>query len=216
MSAAAVVLFPAVAGVNDYIRGIAAGLRAEGYGVQVVDYYEGGAPPDLSTPQKIGAAVAALDDGRVLESAGRAVAAVLRAGAETGRIGALGYCIGGTYAMLAGCTLGGIGAVANYYGSVRYTALSQNKPASPLDRIGELGAPMIAHYGGADRFVPPADVDALEQALQEAGRTYELFRYAGAPHAFDEDFRPAYRPVAAAESRARTLGFFNWYLRNRK
>jgi dienelactone hydrolase len=213
---AAIVLFPAIAGVNDYVRRRAEQLAAEGYAVQTVDYFSGKAP-DVSTPQKIGAALAALSDTQVLERAREAVAALhALPGVEPSRIGAMGYCVGGMYAMLAAADGSGIAAVANYYGTVRYAALSANKPVSPLERVGELRAPMIAHYGTADRFVPQADVAALENALDAAGKPYELFRYGGAPHAFDEDFRPAYRPVAAAEAWTRTLGFFNWYLRNRK
>jgi carboxymethylenebutenolidase len=207
-----IVLLPAIAGVNDYIRGVRSRLEQAGWKVETVNYFGGRAAPDLSTPQAIRDAVDGVNDAQVLQQAEDAARALRARGA--GPVGALGYCIGGGYALLAGCEVDGIAAVANYYGGLRYASLSANKPASPLDRAATLRAPMIAHYGSADRFVPPADVAALEAVLDHNQCSYELFRYAGAPHAFDEEFRPAYRPVASAEAWTRTLTFLRWYLRS--
>lgn len=217
-AAPGVLLLPAIAGVNEYIRRVAARLSGQGYAVQAVDYHaEAGRPPDLSTPAAILQAVASLSEAAVLEAAARALDGLRRRpGVDSGRIAVLGFCIGGTYAMLSGCTLDGVAAVVNYYGSVRNAADGKGNGIAPLERVAQLRAPLLSHYGTADRFVPAADVDALEHALDAAGRVHEIFRYGGAPHAFDEDFRPAYRPVAAQEAWARTLNFINWYTRNPK
>lgn len=201
MTSGGVVVLPAIAGLNDYIGKRVAALEARRFAVETVDYYGPSGPPDLSTPERIGAAVATLDGRAIVEGARAAVARLQARGVE--RVGVLGFCIGGTYAMLAGSGVETVSAVVNYYGSV--------PPA--LDRIGELNAPMIAHYGTEDRFVPCGEVDALERALRESGKIYELFRYGGAPHAFDEDFRAAYRPVAAREAWTRSLVFLDWYLK---
>lgn len=217
-AAPAVVLLPAIAGVNEYVRRVAGRLAGSGYAVQTVDYFaDAGGPPDVSTPEKIARAVAGLSDVAVLQSVRGAFGSLQRRrDVDPARIALMGFCIGGAYAMLAACELDGIAVVVNYYGSVRYTTLSGNKPVSPIDRVPDLRAPMIAHYGTADRFVPEPDVDLLEQALNGAGKSHELFRYGGAPHAFDEDFRPAYRPVAAREAWSRTLTFMDWYTRNQQ
>jgi len=206
-----IVLLPAIAGVNDYIRGVERRLGAAGWETEMVDYFADGPTPDLSSPQRILEAVAQVDDGRVLQQVAEAMEKLRSHGVQA--VGALGYCIGGGYALLAGARIEGLSAVANYYGGLRYAQLSRQKPVSPLDEVAALRVPMIAHYGNADRFVPPAHVDALESALDEAGKTFELFRYAGAPHAFDEDFRSAFRPVASGEAWGRTTTFLDWYVR---
>jgi carboxymethylenebutenolidase len=205
------VLLPAIAGVNEYIRGVRRRFELEGWAVETVDYFAGSAVPDLSTPQKILAAVEQVNDERVLEQTQAAVRRLQSRGAH--EVGVIGYCIGGSYAMLAACTVEGIKAVANYYGGIRYAKPSPDKPVSPLEKAAAITVPMIAHYGMADRFVPPADVNALEAVLDETGCTFELFRYAGAPHAFDESSRPAYRPVASREAWSRTTAFLDWYVR---
>lgn len=206
-----IVVLPAIAGVNDYIRAVERRLQEAGCRTDTVDYFEGGAPPDLSSPQKILAAVDQVDDGRVLQQVRAAVQRLKSAGAAG--IGVLGFCIGGSYAVMAGCQVDGLSAAANYYGGLRYPSPSIRKPVAPLEQVPALRVPLISHYGTVDRFVPPDDIAALENTLDAHGRSFELYRYSGAPHAFDEDFRPAYRPAAAREAWLRTMTYLNWYLR---
>jgi dienelactone hydrolase len=213
---AALLLLPAVAGVNDYIWRTAQRLNDHGYGVAVLDYYARvGGPPDVSTPEKIGKAVAALADPLVLDDLASAVAAVRDTpNVDSERVGTLGFCIGGMYAMLGACGGTTLKAAVNYYGSIRYTETSANKPRSPLDRISELSAPLLGHFGTYDRLISGTDIDDLERTLQSNAKPYELFRYHGAPHAFDEDFRPAvFRPAAARYAWRHTLAFLDWHLR---
>jgi acetyl esterase/lipase len=91
--------------------------------------------------------------------------------------------------------------------SVCHERCKKNTPVSPLDGIGALRAPKVALDGTSDRFVPASELQTLDQALQTAGKPYELFRYCSAPDAFDEDFGPAHRPVAEREAGQRTLPF---------
>jgi dienelactone hydrolase len=212
---AAVLLLPAIAGVNDYIRRVSKRLNDVGYAVLTLDYYaREGAPPDVTTPDRIGAAVAALSDARVISDAALAFDALRRQPhIDAERVGALGFCIGGMYAFLAGCEPWAPKASVDYYGAVRYDRLTPEKPHSPLDKILELRSPLLGHFGTYDRLIAAADIDEFEHELQAAGKSYELFRYRGAPHAFDEDFRPAvFRPVAAQLAWHRTIAFLEWHL----
>ncbi|MEM8985149.1 MAG: dienelactone hydrolase family protein [Pseudomonadota bacterium] len=213
-----VVLAPAIAGVNEYVLQTADRLAAAGYATLLVDYYaREGAAPDISSPQKIGEAVAALSDPRSLSDIAYA-ADHLRAesGVNADRIGSFGFCIGGMYAYLAGCEGIGLKACVDYYGAIQYSETSETKPASPLDRAGELDAPLLCHFGDFDRLISASDRDAFAAALQENQKPYEMFVYHGAPHAFDEDFRaPVYRPAASADAWRRSLAFLDWNLKNR-
>jgi len=168
LPAAALILFPAIAGVNDYVLRRAQQLQGAGYVVLVLDYYaHEGHPPDVSTPQKIGAAVEALSDVRVLSDAADAVVALKRTGKiDPDRIGTLGFCIGGMYALLACCESLGFLASVNYYGTIRYRQLSAIKPHSPIERLGTLACPLLGHFGTFDRLISMEDCDALERALQ--------------------------------------------------
>lgn len=62
--------------------------------------------------------------------------------------------------------------------------------------------------GGEDAGIPPADVEAMREALRQAGSASEAVGYADAPHAFHADYRPSYRQEAAADGWARLLAWF--------
>jgi dienelactone hydrolase len=211
----AILLLSAIAGVNDYMTDMARRLALRGYRVLLLDYFgREGRPPDVSTPEAIGRAVAALSDTRVLADI-RVLLEYLRAqaGVDASRIGTLGFCIGGTYSLLATCENPGLAAAVVYYGAIRYPAITSCKPSSPLERVAALQAPLLAHFGNCDRLIPATDVAAFEEALQRHAKAYELCVYRGAPHAFDEHFRPAvYRPVASSLAWERSMVFLDWHL----
>ena len=214
----AVIVLPAIAGINDYVKSRAADLNAAGYHVALMDYYSReGKAPDCSTPEAIGRAVAALPDPRVVSDirATQNYLASLEAVDDT-RIGILGFCIGGMYAFLAACESAALACVVSYYGTVRYTKTSLDKPHSPIDRIPELNAPLLAHFGTFDRLISQQEIADFEAALKRSKKIYECAIYSGSPHAFDEYFREAvFRPVASAEAWRRTLTFVDWYLQSK-
>lgn len=212
----AIVLLPAIAGVNDYIDRTAERLCRAGYMAVIQDYYARDAgPPDVSSPQKIGEAVAGLSDPRVLADIGSTLTALKDRDDVIGdAVGLLGFCIGGVYAFLSACEHQGIAAAVDYYGMIAYGDITENKPVSPIDRVPELGAPLLAHFGDFDRLISQPDVEAFGAALRANQKNHEINVYGGAPHAFDEDFRDvAFRPVASGEAWQRTMTFLDWHLR---
>lgn len=212
----AIVLLPAIAGVNAYTKAAAARLAGHGYVTLLLDYYaREQQAPDVSSPALIGQAVANLPDPRVLGDIGAAIdtlSAHPRVDGE--KIACWGFCIGGMYAFLAACEYGQLAGAVDFYGTVRYGETSERKPVSPLDRARDLNAPLIAHFGDFDRLISGDDVEALASALRENQKIYEFHTYQGAPHAFDEDFRAqVFRPVAARQAWSRSLCFLGWYLK---
>ena len=211
----AVVLLPAIAGVNAYVADRAAHLVEGGYLAVVIDYFSQAAvKPDLSTPERIGAAVAAIDDRRVLDEVAQAIAWLAEQGIARDKVGVLGFCIGGTYAALAGCEQEGPACAVTYYGQLRYPERSDLKPADPIEMAPRLQAPFLGHFGDGDRLIGRDEIGQFAARLRSAQRHHEIRIYAGAPHAFDEWFRPAvFRPVASAEAWNATLTFLDWHLR---
>lgn len=145
--APAVVLMPAIAGINDYVRRVACALAGSGYVCHALDYYvrEGGSP-DLSSPAAVSDAVAALPDPRVRHD----LAATIRhlgeqPCVEDESIGVLGFCIGGSYALFAAADHPGLGCVIDFYGQLRYADRTANKPESVLDVVPDAACPALAH-----------------------------------------------------------------------
>lgn len=120
-------------------------------------------------------------------------------------VGVVGFCMGGGLTGYVACTSDRYGAAVVFYGS----------PPQPLDLVEQLSCPLLGHYGEADHGIPLSAVEAFRQALDEAGKTFELHVYPDAPHAFFNDTRKSYRPDAAELAWRRTVDFFNAHLPRR-
>ncbi|HEU0316241.1 MAG TPA: dienelactone hydrolase family protein, partial [Solirubrobacteraceae bacterium] len=175
-----VVLLHEIFGVNAYVTRAAERLAELGYVVLV---------PDLFWRTDPGFTVDERDEeslARGMEAAGRldrpvavtdAIAALgaLRGRPEvTGRVGVLGFCLGGALAYLAAAE-GDPDAAVCYYGS---------GIADALDAAAEITCPVLFHFGAEDRFIPREQADRV--AALAAGRPeLTCHIHAGAGHAFD-------------------------------
>lgn len=153
---------------------------------------------------RLGETMAALFSG--LSSGGRnldayvpklvAAAAFLRRDYEPSRgrkVGAVGYCMGGSLVGLLACHDPELAAAAIYYGS---------GPAASL--VPNIRCPVAGFYGALDRRVTDG-VPAFAEAMKAAGKSFEPHVYEGAMHAFFNDTRPSYEVNAARDSFARVL-----------
>jgi carboxymethylenebutenolidase len=136
------------------------------------------------------------DDARIL---GDAVAAARATGCE--RVGLIGFCMGGMYALKSVRTRR-FARVVPFYGMIRvpenWKSPSQGEP---LDALAQGDASTVLEIiGTADTFTPPEDVAALEAT----GAT--VVRYEGAEHAFVHDpDRPVHRSADAADAWQRAI-----------
>jgi carboxymethylenebutenolidase len=112
------------------------------------------------------------------------------------RIGAVGFCFGGTYAFLLAASDERIRAAAPFYGT-----------APDPERIAAIRAPVLALYGAHD----PALMEALpgvREAMAAAGVEFTPVVYEDAAHAFFNDTGARYDPDAAADAWQRVTEFF--------
>jgi len=207
-----VVVIPDVWGVSDLYRRIAQRLVGEGFAVLVVDQYRYTGREGL-TQATVMPFIAQLDDRGVLRAVQEAIDALAASPAVRGRkVGLIGFCMGGQYALLAACTCKGLSACAAFYGMVRYAPDLDptKKPRQPLDAIPDLTCPVLGLYGAEDALIPNADVDELKRRLERTKHAHEVRVYPGAGHAFLNDTRAdAYRPEAAADAWSRLVPFLH-------
>ena len=205
-----VLLFQEIFGVNDNIRQVADRLAESGYTTLAPDMFwrierrferqdESGMADAFAMVQQFDAAQAVGDI--------TACHAHLLAMPEcTGKVGAVGFCLGGGLAFAA-ATLSrvdgrGIDAAVCYYGS----AINDM-----IDQVSSLDCPTAFHYGNNDPFIPAENIAAVEIAVSDRPDV-EFFRYE-AGHAFSNWDAPSmYNEAAAEVAWSRTLDFFTRHL----
>ena len=120
----------------------------------------------------------------------------------TGKIGAVGFCFGGTTVNSLAVRLPDLGAAVPFYGG---------QPTA--EDAAKIKAPLLLHYAGLDARITGA-WPAYEQALKANHVTYTAYIYEGVNHGFHNDTTPRYDEAAAKLAWQRTIDFFNKYLRS--
>jgi carboxymethylenebutenolidase len=163
-----VVVVHEIFGLDDQIRRHADRIAAMGYVVIVPDLLARGrkvvclARTMTALRAGRGQAFADLDAAR---------GALLADPSCDGRVGVVGFCMGGGFALVLA-------------GQPGWTAVAANYGALPRDLAALDGAcPVVASYGGRDRYLRDAAA-TLETALTERGVVNDVKEYPGAGHAF--------------------------------
>ena len=121
---------------------------------------------------------------------------------SNGKLGAVGFCYGGTVVNWLAVRMGSdLAAAVPFYG----------EQPSAAD-AAKIKAPVLAHYGELDTRIT-SGWPAFDTALTAAHVVHEGYVYKGANHGFHNDTTPRYDEAAAALAWERTLGWFNKYLR---
>jgi carboxymethylenebutenolidase len=142
-----------------------------------------------------------------LETDLRAVYGCLRANGlgQNSPISAIGFCMGGRVAFLAGLSLPINAAVSFYGGGI---APNERNPGL-LMRVKELRAPVLLVWGGKDKHVNAAQARAATDALRDARKSYVSVEFADADHGFFCDARPSYHAASAVQAWQLALAFLD-------
>jgi carboxymethylenebutenolidase len=120
----------------------------------------------------------------------------------TGKVGAVGFCFGGTTVNMFATRLPDLAAGVPFYGG----------QPSAAD-TAKIKAPLMLHYAGLDERVD-AGWPAYEAALKANGVRYQMFMYPNTNHGFHNDTTPRYDEAAAKLAWSRSIAFFNENLRS--
>lgn len=188
-------------GLNDHIKDVTERMAREGYVAISPDLYRGQVALEPDEAKKL-----AMDLER--ESA----LGDIQAGVDyllaqdyvvPKSIGIMGFCMGGSLSAWMATRGEGVGACVVFYGSFRDDVES----AVPLVKV-----PLLGIFGAEDAGIPVESVKLLATLLANHGKVCDINIYDGAPHAFFNDTRPAYRVEAAKDAWDKTLMWFEKYL----
>ena len=193
--------------LHEHFRDVCRRLAKEGYLAVACDFFaRQGDPADLEI-EEIRKIVAQVSDAQVIGDLDAAASWATKNGGDAKRIGVTGFCWGGRIVWLYAAHSAAVRASVAWYGKVEAppTAL---QPRPPIDVAGELKAPVLGLYGGADAGIPNEGVDRMRQAIRAAAKPSEIHTYPDTPHAFYADYRPSYRRREAEDGWKRMLEWF--------
>jgi len=183
-------------GLNPHIEDIARRLALEGYIAVAPDalFPLGGYPGDEDAARE---KFSQLDLKRTTEDFVAAAAFARALPGVNGRLGAVGFCYGGTLVNILATRVSELRAAAPFYGT-----------APPLDQVPKISCELALMFADQDERVN-ATWPAYEAALKAAGVRFQAFRYPGTQHGFNNDTTPRFDETAATLAWGRMLALFD-------
>jgi carboxymethylenebutenolidase len=184
-------------GLNDWVKEQAADFAAHGYVALAVDLYRGQVATDPDTAHQISRGVP--QDRAIRDLKAAEAYLTSRKDVDRTRIGAIGWCMGGGYALAFAVADPDLKAVAANYGP---------PPTDPAS-LAQIHAAILGNYGGLDKGIPPSTVESFAADLKKLGKPVDVKIYPDAGHAFQNpNNKTGYRAEDTADAKSRYLHFF--------
>ena len=186
------VVIQEIFGVNHHIKAVCDRFAAQGYlavAPALFDRYTpnfetGYSPAEIEHARQY---IGKLDFAKVLADTQAAIDSVKPAG----KVGIVGYCLGGSVAFMAACKLSGLSCAIGYYGGM----IAKNADEKPK-------VPTMLHFGETDHSIPMSDVEIVKQKRPDV----ETYVYP-AGHGFSCDERPSFHEPSHKQALDRTLAW---------
>jgi carboxymethylenebutenolidase len=206
-------------GVDEHIGDVVGRLANAGFTALAPNLYQRVGAPKAGDMSTVMAKMFGLEDRQLVRDL-EAAAGYLRAlDGATGKVGCVGFCMGGRTTLLFACSSGKVDAAMPCWGGFIMSATpdaptTASRPTPVIDLAGNLHCPLYAVIGAEDANPSPAHGAELRARLDRTGKgtlaTIEIFENAG--HAFFNDKRPNYREKASFELWPKMVAFFKKHL----
>src|SRR5262245_25509070 len=199
----AVIVIHEVVGLNDYIKEVTRKIANEGYLGLAVDFFEG----NTAMNSEEGAHLRVRLSEEMIKAKLGAAIQYLRSEVDYSlRIGVMGFCMGGAFALRAACFFPKeFRACSVFYGRLEN-----------VDLLKHLECPVVGSFASEDIRVTSWAVERFKPTMERFGKTLVIKIYPGAPHGFHRHTDPkVYRSGPANDAFQRTLDLFHRTLRPR-
>lgn len=183
-------------GLNDWVKDQASKLADQGYVTLAIDLYRGKV---AATPEVAHEIMRGVPDDRAARDLHSGVEFLQsQTNVNKSRLGVIGWCMGGGYALNAALNEPELRAAVINYGHLA------TNPA----QLAKTNAAILGIFGGKDRGIPVDDVNKFADLLKKAGKKVEIKIYSDAGHAFENpNNKEGYRADDAADAWKRTVAF---------
>jgi dienelactone hydrolase len=173
-----VLVFPEWWGLNDYAKSRAKQLAVMGYVAFAADLYGDGKVIDVAHPQDAQKMATELRM-NVKTWRGRAEAALKQLTAlpnvDASKVGAIGYCLGGSTALQLAYSGADLKAVATFHAAL---------PTPTADEAKAIKAKLLIAHGGDDKFISEKSIAAFKDSLENAKVNFLFLSFPGVVHSF--------------------------------
>ena len=183
-------------GLNDWVKEQASKLADQGYVALAIDLYRGKV---ATTPEQAHEIMRGVPEDRAKRDLHAAVEFLKsQSNVRKNRIGAIGWCMGGGYALDVALQEPTLAADVINYGHL----------ATDPEALKKINAPILGLFGAKDRGITPDDVHKFGEALDKLGKKVEIKIYPDAGHAFENpNNKEGYRADDAADAWKMTVDF---------
>jgi carboxymethylenebutenolidase len=183
-------------GLNDWVKEQASKLADEGYAALAIDLYRGQVATTPDMAHELSRGVPDDRSDRDLQAAYEFL--VAQPDVDKDKLGVIGWCMGGGYALDAALLEPNLKALVINYGSL----------VTDPEGLQKVHAAVLGIFGGQDRGISVSDVRKFEQRLKDQGRRVEIQVYPDAGHGFENPNNAAgYRATDAADAWSKTVTF---------
>ena len=186
-------------GLNDNIRGIASRFAEEGYAALAVDLFSNRNRVLCMVRLIHGMMFRPLNNPFVAELKSAIAFLQGQPGVDTNRIGAVGFCMGGGYALQLAVTDKGMKAASAFYGAV----------PKPLEKFAQ-SCPVIGSYPEKDMTARGAR--ELDAVLEKYNIPHDIKFYENTRHSFFNRQQTPFEVDASEDAWQRMLSFFSEHL----
>lgn len=200
----AIVVIQEIFGVNPWVRSVADWYAAQGFMALAPDIFwrmKPGVQLDPTVDAQLQEGFGyyqKFDVDKGVEDIQATIDTLRRLPGCTGKVGNLGFCLGGLLSYLTAARTD-TDASASYYGGGINTK---------LDEVAKIKAPTILHLAGSDSYIPQDAIDAIGAAVRDKSNI-SLHVYPGMPHAFCRANDPRhFNAEACALAHGRSVDLF--------
>lgn len=181
--APAVLVVPDMFGRSPFYEDLAARLAAAGFEALVPEFFFRQGPLPEHSYEAAGARRKKLNEGRSVDDLRVALGWLRGRSWYAGRIGTVGFCMGGTFTLDLAASEDDLVTMA-YYGFPVPQASLASPPPAPLDLAEEMQGPILAFWGDGDEVVGLDNAERFVRRMQEHGKDFSHRIYPGLGHGF--------------------------------
>jgi carboxymethylenebutenolidase len=190
------VLVHEILGLDDYVESVAAELALAGFWAAAVDLYRGRYAASLEEGFKLRAS---LKEVEVLDALASGLQMLQGRIGEMAKVGSMGFCMGGGFALLGACNLK-MDFCVDYYG------MMEN-----VEQVKGARGPLQLVLASEDERVTPWAYQHLLPAATKYKKRVDVHLYPNARHAFHRPNWEGHNPEAAKDAWAKTLSFLSQF-----